>query len=36
MDAVTVVPGQAGTAKLEDIPEADPVLGAGRVIALDR
>ncbi len=34
MDAVTVVPGQAGTAKLEDIPEPDPVLGSVTVEAL--
>lgn len=28
MDAVTVVPGQAGTARLEDVPEPDPALGS--------
>ncbi len=28
MDAVTVIPGQAGSATLEDVPEPDPTLGS--------
>jgi len=28
MDAVTVVPGEAGSAALEDVPEPDPALGS--------
>lgn len=34
MDAVTVVPGQAGSARLEDIPEPDSALGSVLVEAL--
>jgi glucose 1-dehydrogenase len=34
MDAVTVVPGQAGSIRLEDVPEPDPALGTVLVDAL--
>ena len=34
MRAITVVPGQAGSARLDDVPEPDPSQGAVLVEAL--